>query len=153
MNRPTQYAMATLLALSLSAVAQEKKIDQSALPSAVQQTVQQQSNGATVKGFTTEREHGKQVYEAEMMVNGHSKDIEVAENGALIEVEEEVSFASLPANVQTSLSAKAAGAKITKVESLTKHEKLVAYEAATLKGMKKGEIQVGPDGGKLSHEE
>ena len=145
--------MATLLALSLSAVAQEKKIDQSALPSAVQQTVRQQSNGAAVKGFTTEREHGKQVYEAEMMVNGHSKDIEVAENGALIEVEEEVSFASLPANVQTSLSAKAAGAKITKVESLTKHEKLVAYEAATLKGMKKGEIQVGPDGGKLSHEE
>ena len=145
--------MATLLALSLSAVAQEKKIDQSALPPAVQQTVQQQSHGATVKDFTTEREHGKKVYEAEMMVNGHSKDIEVAENGALIEVEEEVSFASLPANVQTSLSAKAAGAKITKVESLTKHEKLVAYEAATLKGMKRGEIQVGPDGGKLSHEE
>jgi hypothetical protein len=55
--------------------------------------------------------------------------------------------------VQAALTAKAGGAKITKVESLTKHGKLVAYEAATLKGTKKGEIQVGPDGGKLSHEE
>ena len=39
------------------------------------------------------------------------------------------------------------------MESLTKRNKLVAYEAATMKGTKKGEIQVGPDGGKLSHEE
>ena len=38
------------------------------------------------------------------------------------------------------------------MELLTKYDKLVAYGAATLKGTKKGEIQVGPDGGKLSHE-
>jgi hypothetical protein len=30
---------------------------------------------------------------------------------------------------------------------------LVAYEAATLEGAKKGEIQVGPNGEKLAHEE
>ena len=87
------------------------------------------------------------------MVDGHSKDIQIAEDGTLNEIEEEVAFATLPANVQAALTAKAGGAKITKVESLTKHNKLVAYEAATLKGTKKREIQVGPDGGKLSHEE
>lgn len=88
-----------------------------------------------------------------MTFNGHSKDIEIAEDGTLNEIEEQVSFDSLPANVQSALTASAAGAKITKVESLTKKNKLVAYEAATLKGTRKREIQVGPEGGKLAHEE
>jgi uncharacterized membrane protein YkoI len=153
MNRHASLAAVVFLASTLGAMAQEKKIDQSTLPPAVQKTVQEQSKGATIKGYSTEREHGKTVYEAEMMVDGHSKDIQIAEDGTLNEIQEEVAFATLPANVEAALTAKAAGAKITKVESLTKHGKLVAYEAATLKGTKKGEIQVGPDGGKLSREE
>ena len=143
----------SVLALTLCAVAQEKKVDRSALPPAVEKTVQAQSQGATIKGFTTEVEGGKRVYEAEMIVNGHSKDIEIASNGTLNEVEEQVAFDSLPTNVQTALTTRARGAKITKVESLKKNDKLVAYEAATLSGTKRGEIQVGPDGRKLSHEE
>jgi uncharacterized membrane protein YkoI len=140
-------------ALSLTAAAQEKKLDRSALPPAVEKTVQAQSQGATIKGFTTERENGKKVYEAEMIVDGHTKDIQIATNGTLNEIEEEVAFDALPPAVQTALTTKAAGAKIVKVESLTKKDKLVAYEAATLKGNKKGEIQVGPDGGRLAHPE
>lgn len=146
-------AIASILASSLCGLAQEKKISRSNLPPAVQKTVQEQSKGATIKDFSTEREHGKKVYEAEMMVNGHTKDIGIAGDGTLTEIEEEVAFNSLPANVRGALTTKAAGAKIIKVESLTKHGKLVAYEATTLKGSKKGEIQVRPDGGTLSHEE
>ena len=153
MTRQPSILAAFLFVSACGAFAQEKKIDQSALPAAVQKTVQEQSKGATVKGFSTEREHGKKVYEAEMMVDGHSKDIQIAEDGTLTEVEEEVAFSALPQNVQAALTAKAGAAKITKVESLTKQSKLVAYEAATLKGSKKGEIQVGPEGGKLAHEE
>jgi hypothetical protein len=40
-----------------------------------------------------------------------------------------------------------------KVESITKHDRLVAYEAKVLTGTKKSEIQVGPDGKPLDHEE
>ena len=40
-----------------------------------------------------------------------------------------------------------------KVESLTKHDKLVAYEAKVQANGKKNEIQVGPDGKPLDHEE
>jgi hypothetical protein len=39
------------------------------------------------------------------------------------------------------------------VESLTKHGTLVAYEAQVLNKGKKSEIQVGPDGKPLAHEE
>lgn len=154
MNRLVYQALtASVLATTIFATAQEKKIDRAALPPAVEKTVQAQSQGATIKGFTTEVENGKRVYEAEMMVDGHSRDIEIAPDGSLNEVEEAVAFDSLPVNVQTALTAKARGAKITKVESLRKKDKLVAYEAATLKGMKHGEIQVGPDDKKLAHEE
>ncbi len=70
-----------------------------------------------------------------------------------MEVEEEIAFNQLPRKVQAALAAKAGGAKISKVESLTKHDRLVAYEASTLKGTHKGEVQVGPDGGDLPHAE
>ncbi len=151
--RTTHLMTAIVLACTLTAVAQEKKIERSVLPPAVEKTVQAESRGAIIKGFTTERENGKRTYEAEMTVNGRSRDIEIAEDGTLNEVEDEVAFASLPAKVQSALMARAAGAMITKVESLTRKNKLVAYEAAITKGMKKSEIQVSPAGEKLSHEE
>jgi uncharacterized membrane protein YkoI len=138
---------------SLIAIAQEKTLNRSQLPAAVDKTVQAQSQGATIKGFSTEREGGKKVYEAEMIVNGHTKDIQIAEDGTLNEIEEEVSIDSLTPEVQAGLRAKAAGARIVKVELLTKSGALVAYEAATLKGSKKGEIQVDPTGKGLSHPE
>jgi hypothetical protein len=144
---------ASALTLTVAAFAQEKNIDRSKVPAAVEKTIQAQSQGATVKGISTERENGKLQYEVEMTINGHSKDLAVATDGTLLEIEEEVAFDSLPSQVKAALTAKAAGAKITKVESLTKKDKLVAYEAATLKGDKKGEIQVGPNGEKLKHEE
>jgi uncharacterized membrane protein YkoI len=149
----SQIAVASVLALSLAAFAQEKKIDRSDLPPAVEKTVEAQSQGATIKGFATEVEHGRKTYEVEMVVNGRTRDIQIEPDGTISEVEDEVAFDSLPVNVQTGLTKKAAGAKITKVESLTKNGKLVAYEAATLNGAKKGEIQVGPDGKPLTHEE
>jgi hypothetical protein len=143
----------TLLILPCAAHAAERKIDRSQLPAAVEKTVQAQSQGAVVKGFSTDVENGQRVYEAELLVNGRSRDIEIAPDGTLNEFEEEVSFESLPPSVQSALTAKAGSAKITKVESLSKKGTLVAYEAATLKGSKKSEIQVGPNGEKLSHSE
>lgn len=152
-KRIATVTVAVMLTAVLSAAAADKKVERSALPKAVEATVQQQSQGATIKGFTSDTEDGVFEYEAEMMMNGHSKDIAIAKDGTLLEVEEQVAMDSLSGAVKSALAAKAPGAKITKVESLTKQGKLVAYEAATLKGTKKGEIQVGPAGEKLTHEE
>jgi uncharacterized membrane protein YkoI len=142
----------TAFALTVVASA-ETKIERSALPPAVEKTVQSQSKGAIIKGFTTETEDGVFHYEVQMTVNGHGRDISIAKDGTVMEVEDEVSLDTLPAAVQSALTAKAAGAKIAKVETIAKKGKLVAYEAATQKGTKKGEIQVGPNGEKLAHEE
>jgi hypothetical protein len=141
------------LLLAGTASAQEKKIKRSDLPPAVEKTVAAQSEGATIKGFSTEKEKGQTFYEAEMMVNGHSKDVLIAADGAVVEVEEQVVLDSLSADVKAGLQTKAGKGKILKVESLTKKGKLVAYEAQVDTNGKKSEVQVGPDGKPLDHEE
>jgi hypothetical protein len=136
-----------------SAAAQEKKIKRSDLPPAVEKTVAAQSVGASIKGFSKENEKGQTYYEAEMIVKGHTKDVLIDINGNIVEVEEQVAMDALPANVKAGLQAKAGEGKLVKVETITKKDKLVAYEAQVTKGGKKSEVQVGPDGKPLDHEE
>src|SRR5437879_8975952 len=135
------------------ASAQEKKIKRSELPPAVEKTVAAQSVRATIRGFSSEVENGQTLYEAEMLVNGHSKDVLMAADGSIVEVEEQVALDSLSAEVKAGLQAKAGKGKIVKIESLTKKGKLVAYEAQVETNGKKSEVQVGPDGKPLDHEE
>ena len=141
------------LILVATTSAQEKKIKRADLPPPVEKTVAAQSAGATVRGFSQEKEKGQVYYEAEMTVNGHSKDVLIDASGAVVEVEEEVAFDALAAPVKAGLQSKAGSGKILKVESITKHDKLVAYEAKVTTNGKKSEIQVGPDGKRLDHEE
>jgi len=144
---------AGVLLLASGASAQEKKIKRSDLPPAVEKTVAAQSAGATIHGFSTEKENGQTLYEVEMTVSGHSKDVSMTADGSIVEVEEQVALDSLSPEVKTGLQAKAGNGKILKVESLTKKSKLVAYEAKVEANGKKTEIQVGPDGKPLDHEE
>ena len=155
MNTKGTRAMILIAGLLFAVLAssQEKKIKRSDLPPAVEKTVAAQSAGATVKGFSKENEKGQTYYEAEMIVNGHTKDILIDTNGAIVEVEEEVAMDALPAEVKAGLQAKAGDGKLVKVETITKKDKLVAYEAQVTKGAKKSEVQVGPNGKPLDHEE
>ncbi len=157
MKIPHRLSLA-LIAIVLpiaTSVAQEheKKMSRSDLPAAVQKTVDAQSRGATVRGFSVERENGQTFYEAELMLNGHSKDVLIDANGVVVETEEQVDLDSLPAGVKNGLQSKAGSGKLVKVESITKHDRLVAYEAKVLTNGKKSEVQVGPDGKPLDHEE
>ncbi len=143
---------ATLL-VSTAVFGAERSIQRSDLPPAVEKALQQQLNGATIKGFTTEKENGKVVYEAELMVDGHTKDVQFDGSGNVQEVEEEVAFETLSPEVKAALTAKARSGAVRKVESLRKQDKLVAYEAQIDKTGKHSEIQVGPKGETLHHEE
>ena len=150
-NYPVSLAIGGLLLAGMGS-AQEKKIKRSDLPPAVDKTVAQQSRGATIRGFSTEKENGQTLYEVEMTVDGHSKDISMAADGSIVEIEEQVRLDSLPPEIKAGLQAKAGKGKILKVESLTKKDKLVAYEAQLETNGKKSEVQVGPDGKPLDQE-
>lgn len=149
----TVTLLATILSVSSLAFAAEKTIRRSELPPAVEKALQQQVKGATIKAITTETENGRLVYEAELIVDGHTKDIQFDAKGNLQEVEEEVSFDTLSPEVKAALTAKAKGGTVRKVESLRKKDKLVAYEAQIETGGRHSEIQVGPSGESLRHEE
>ncbi len=90
-------AAATSLFFVLSVLAAEKKIKRSDLPPAVEKTVAAQSFGATIQGFSEERENCQTFYEAEMTVNRHNKDILMDAGGVVVEIEEQIAMDSLPA--------------------------------------------------------
>jgi hypothetical protein len=153
MNVKRILIVACIMGCATASPAQEKKIKRADLPPAVEKTVVAESAGATIKGFSMEKEKGEAFYEAEMMVDGHSKDVLINASGLVVEVEEEVALDKLPAEVKAGLEAKAGEGKIGKVESLTKKGKLVAFEAHIVTNGKRSEVQVGPNGKPLDHEE
>lgn len=139
--------------LSLSALAAEKQISRAQLPESVRKTADEQAKEATVRKYTTEIENGRREFEVEMISNGHTKDVSIAADGRLLEIEEQVDINSLPAHVISALRGRAGQGLITKVESIIKLGALVAYEAQVDTAGKRSEIQVGPSGQALKHEE
>src|SRR5437667_8114421 len=105
------------LLLAGAASAQEKKIERADLPPAVEKTVTARSAGATIRGFSTEKEKGQTLYAVAMMVNGHSKDVSMAADGSIVAIEEQVALDSLSPEVKAGLQPKAGKGRIPRVES------------------------------------
>ena len=120
---------------SFGTFARDKKMQLKNLPAAVQKAVQEHTKGATLVGFSEEREDGKILYEAETKVNGRTRDLLFDRAGTLMEVEEEVAADTLPAAVQSALNAHG---KVVMVETVTKGS-TVTYEAQVEKNGKKSE--------------
>jgi uncharacterized membrane protein YkoI len=158
MNLPKSL-LKILLACSVCAVlaalalAQEKRVKMSDLPEAVQKTVNEQSKGATLKGLSTEVEKGKTIYEAELMIDGHSKDITIDPQGNVLEVEEQVQMSSLPEAVQSGIKQSAGTSHVTLIESVSKGGALQYYECQVKKGGRKSEIKIGTDGKRIAKAE
>jgi hypothetical protein len=64
----------------------------------------------------------------------------------VIEVEEEVNMDGLSAEIKAGLQAKAGKGKVTKIESIAKKEKLVAYEAQVVTNGKSPRYKLDPMG-------
>ena len=140
------YLALPVLVVASGVSAAEKRVKMESLPPAVQKTVQEQAKGATIRGLSIEIEDGKTFYEAELKINGHNKDVLIDPNGAVVEVEEEVALDSLPAAVKDAIQKHAAKGQIVLVESVSKNDTIVAYEAKIKTAGKTSEIAVKPDG-------
>ncbi len=92
---------------AVSALAQERTIKRSDLPAGVEKPVASQSSGATIQGFSEEREKERTLYEAEMMVNGQGKDVLMDASGAIVEVEEQIAMDELPIDAQDAVRTRA----------------------------------------------
>ncbi len=123
-----------------------KILDMKQLPGAVQKTVQEQTKGATIRGLSKEVENGKTQYELETTVDGRSRDLLIDPTGKVLEVEEEVDIAKLPAAVKAEIKKSLGDAKLLKLESATKDGVVTGYEASVEKAGKKSSLAMGPDG-------
>ena len=124
----------------------EKRLEFNNLPPAVQKTIQDQSKGDQLKGIVQETEKGRAQYEVETIRNGKRRDFSVDIKGALLEVEEETAFDSIPEAAKQAITHKVAGGKLGIVETVTR-DGATLYEADyTSRNGKKHEVLVKPDG-------
>lgn len=151
--RRTTCGMVLLLtACLLPALAQEteRPIKLKDLPPAAQATVREQSKGATLRGLSMETKDGQTFYEASLRVKGRLKDVLMDANGNVVETEEQVTLASLPPAAKAEIVKQAGKGKILLVESITKNNAIVAYEAHVKTAGRLLEIKVDPDGKPLA---
>jgi uncharacterized membrane protein YkoI len=147
MSRTRSWCIAmSVAALGVAgADAQDASAKLKGLPPAVQKAVAIETRGATIKGVAKEVEAGNTVYEVETLVNGRTRDLLFASDGALLVVEEQASLDTIPAAARAAIEKRAAGGRITTVELVTRGS-AVAYEAVVVKGGKKSEVTVNADG-------
>src|SRR5262245_3224182 len=134
--------------LSFGAAAQEggQQVKMTDLPAAVQKTVREQSQGAKIEELSKVVEKGKTIYTVEMIVEGHAKELLLEPDGKVIAIEEQIALEALPPAARAGIERQAGDGKIVRVESITKGDAVVGYEAHIKRDGKVTEIRVGPDG-------
>jgi hypothetical protein len=134
-------------AITSCAYAAEHSVPCSTLPEAVQQRSKTHiESGTTVHGCVKDVSDGKTTYEIEFITSKGSEDVTFSPAGDVLEIEQQVDPATVPAPVAAAFAKAATGGKLGKVESLTRQGKLIAYESTIEKGGKHREVAFNPDG-------
>lgn len=139
------------LAWTLNSRGAEVKVALNELPEAVRTSAKQQSKGAKILGASKESEHGRMTYEVETSLNGKSRDLTFDEQGALLEVEEQVDLDSIPPAGKAAILKRAAHGTVKRVESVTRGS-VTTYEADIKQDGKTKEIGVTADGSPTSQD-
>lgn len=112
-----------LLAVSVCAVALagEQEVTRAEVPPAVLKAVEAKYPGATLTAFSREDEGRQTRWEVALRVSGRKLELVLDSAGALLETEETLAAASLPDAVKKAVAAsRSAGAKVARVEKLTR---------------------------------
>jgi uncharacterized membrane protein YkoI len=120
----------------------EEKIDLTAAPAPVQAALQKALNSSTLDELIKETEDGATVYEAEYKVADMPHSLKLAASGAILEQENNVSTATLSAEVTAAVQKKFPNAQISQAEEVTQH----FYELDIVVDGKKQEVKVSAAG-------
>jgi hypothetical protein len=149
-------AMTLLLAGSTRAEEKEKKkVD---LPAKVKASLDERFPGAELTGAEKEMEDGNVVYDLELKHKGRKYEMDVKEDGTIMEIEKEVKGKDVPAAVTKAVEAKYPKAAVKEVMEVNvvkgKDEKPDHYEVTiSIEGEKKGkEVIVALDGSSVKEE-
>jgi uncharacterized membrane protein YkoI len=143
----TRLILATIAVslLSLTAVAQEKKITARAVPAAVIQAFKTAYPNATIRGYAREKEDGKVFYEIESREGNMTRDVLYNPDGTVAELEESIAVTDLPAEAQNTLHTNYPKAVIGIAERKTVGE-TITYEVHLKQGRKRIEVEFDSSG-------
>jgi len=99
-----------------------------------------------------ETKDNRTYYEVSLSVKGRIRDVLIDPEGNVVEIEEQTPLASLPPAARAEIVKQAGKGRILMVESITKNNAIVAFEAHVRTAGKISEIKVDPDGKPLSPE-
>jgi hypothetical protein len=132
------------LIISVGAQADQKKINQSKLPPAVQKAAEEQTAGATVTGYTREKVDGAMVYTMDLVADGLTRAIVMDPDGTVVSVEQEMAWSDLPADVQKDFANVAGKGTFEAASSISKDGRIVAYEAVRVTKGERAHVRVKP---------
>ena len=142
--------LALLMALNGCALfSKEVKLDD--VPTAPQATIQSQTSGGTIEKITCEKEDGKHFYKVEYKKDGREFELQVDDEGKVLETEEILSMEDLPPAVVETVKAESAGGEIKELALETEDGKTF-YEVEFEKDGKEHEVKIAEDGTVLERE-
>jgi uncharacterized protein (DUF2249 family) len=109
-----------ILAASAAEEGKAKKITLDKAPKAVRDAVEARFPGADVTSVETETENGNVVYDVELKHKGRKYEMDIKEDGTVLEVEKEVPAKDVPAAVTQAVDARFPKATIKDVMEVNK---------------------------------
>jgi hypothetical protein len=151
-------AVAGLVLLATVARADEKpmKIAPDKLPKKVKDAINKRFPGAKITSAEKEIEGGKVVYDIELTQKGREYEMDIQENGTVIEIEKQVFLKDVPKAITNAIKAKYPKAKIKEVMEVNKvkgkKETPDHYEVTLTMDDKDFEVVVSLDGKSVKSE-
>jgi hypothetical protein len=139
----TRSALALLVGLSpLPSVA-----DQPPCPAAITKAISKQFAGAKVRACKPENKGDQTQFEVKLeQKGGKSLEVDLAPDGSVLQLEEEVALSAVPAVVTKAFADKYGAAAIARAEKQTNTKRGVFYELAFAVGAKTHEATFAADG-------
>jgi uncharacterized membrane protein YkoI len=128
-----------------------KEVKLEDVPPAAQAVIQSHTSSGTIEKITRKKEEGKHFYKVEYKKDGRKFELEVDEDGKVLEVEEFMKMEELPPAVQETVKTESAGAEIKELVLETEGGKTF-YEVEFEKDGKEHEVKIAEDGTVLERE-
>jgi uncharacterized membrane protein YkoI len=144
-------ALIVCVAVARAEDKKDKKITLDKAPKAVQEAIKGRFPKGEVSSIEKEVEDGKVVFDVELKSEGRKYEMDILENGTIIEIEKEVAAKDVPEAITKAVKARYPGAKIEEVMEVNKvkgkEETPIHYEVnIETADKKKMEVIVSLDG-------
>jgi hypothetical protein len=145
---------ALVASLPPGAWAQDEKVDVDKLPAKVSATLKARFPGAKITTATKTLENGEVIYDIEMTRAGRKHEMDLKEDGSIVNFENEIAVNALPAAVVAAVKTKYPGSTIKEAMEVMvikdKKDTVEEYEVIIETAEKKEvELAVSPDGKRI----